>query len=331
MGKRRGRIRPIAVTALSSALLVAVSVVPSADAATTKTTTIKIIGVTSATEGLLTVAQQHGYFAKYHLAVKWTNAVSGPAVVTAVAAGKYDLGYTADTPPLSAFANGAPLHYVVGQDAVGKPGSNFLLFVKKGSSITDFKKLANKPVSVESNAPESMLSLAVLAAALKANPRAKPSNITIVPGASLSLTGQDISKGQVGAGVAFFPYAADMERQSSLVNLGDPLAYAFNYGAPEAMFFTSQSEWKSSGMGSALRNFAAAMTLAISYSNQPRHQKEMLTDGLKASGERLSDLHLIPYAPFNATITQKTLTPILEAMVKVGWLPKAPNLKAFFN
>lgn len=294
-------------------------------------TTLKIIGVSSTTEGLLTVAQKQGYLAAAGLKVQWTSAVSGAAVVTAVGAGQYDLGYTADTPPISAYANGAPLHYVVGQDTVGPAGSNYLAFVKHSSPITSWSNLATSAVNVETNAPHSMLSLAVEDSVYKAtNSMTDVNNITIVPGASLALTGEDVLTGAVNVGVMFFPYAADVQRTTDLRNLGDPLAYAFAQGTPEAMFFTSSSEWHGS-KGKELKAFAAAMSKAIAWSNKTSNHSTMLKLGLKATGESSADLPLIPWAPFNAKITAATLRPVVNAMVRVGWLGSAPNLNNFFN
>ncbi len=326
------KISALGLAAATGALAAAAIAVPITNAgASQKMTTLRIIGVSSTTEGLLSVAKNQGYFAAQHINVSWTSAVSGAAVVTAVAAGQYDLGYTADSPAIAAFANGAPLHYVVGQDTVGAAGSNFLAFTKHTSGITNWSNLATQAVSVETNAPHSMLSLAVEESVFKAtHSSADVNNITIIPGASLALTGEDVLTGAADVGVSFFPYAADIQRSTDLRNLGDPLAYAFSKGTPEAMFFSSASEYKGS-KSKAIQGFAKAMTQAIAWANQSAHHSTTLSLGLKATGESHADLALIPWAPFNAKITATTLHPVVQAMVNVGWLNSAPNLSSFFN
>lgn len=309
--------------------------------AATPTITLNITGVPSLTEGLITVARKMGYFAKYHIKVNWTDAQGGSAVVAALTGGSADLGYTADTPPLKALAGGAPLHFVVGQDTIGKAG-NLLAFTKASTGITSWANIgANSGVTLESNAPFSMGALALLAAAYKANP-SQMSNICggpcpngpVVNGAaSLNLMGEDALTGTASVVAAFYPQAAEIRDTTDLVNLGDPLAYVFPVGTPYAMFFTSSSLWTSGPKKAAIRNFANAMKLAIAYGN--KHLGQVYAYGAAATHTSVAlatNKSLTPQVPFNAKITAAMLSGVVTQMTNVGWVgPTSDQLAAFFR
>jgi ABC-type nitrate/sulfonate/bicarbonate transport system substrate-binding protein len=310
--------------------------------ATTPTVTLNITGVPSLTEGLITVARKMGYFAKYHIKVNWTDAQGGSAVVAAVVGGSADLGYTADTPPLKALAGGAPLHFVVGQDTIGRSG-NLVAFTKASTGITSWANIgANTGVTLESNAPFSMGALALLAAAYKANPSqmsnicggACPDGPVVNGAASLNLMGEDALTGVASVVAAFYPQAAEIKDTTSLVSLGDPLAYVFPVGTPYAMFFTSSSLWTHAGAKkAALRNFAAAMKMAITYGN--KHLAQVYAYGAAATHSPVAlatNASLTPRVPFNATITAASLANVVTQMANVGWsVPTADQLNAFFR
>jgi ABC-type nitrate/sulfonate/bicarbonate transport system substrate-binding protein len=309
--------------------------------ATTPTVTLNITGVPSLTEGLITIARNMGYFARYHIRVVWTDAQAGPAVVAAVTGGSADLGYTADTPPLKALAGGAPLHFVVGQDTIGRTG-NLVAFTKASTGITSWANIgANPGVTLESNAPFSMGALALLAAANKANPSqmtnicngACPDGPVVNGAASINLMGQDALTGVASVVAAFYPQAAEIKDTTSLVSLGDPLGYVFPVGTPYAMFFTSSSAWTTGPKKTALRNFAAAMRLAITYGNS--HLDRVYAYGATATHSPVSlatNATLTPRVPFNATITAASIAGVVTQMAAVGWsVPTAGQLAAFFR
>lgn|GEM_PF-1311122 len=310
--------------------------------ATTPTVTLNITGVPSLTEGLITIARNMGYFARYHIRVVWTDAQAGPAVVAAVTGGSADLGYTADTPPLKALAGGAPLHFVVGQDTIGRVG-NLVAFTKASTGITSWANIgANPGVTLESNAPFSMGALALLAAAYKADPSQMtnicggscPDGPVVTGAASLNLMGEDALTGTASVVAAFYPQAAEIKDTTSLVSLGDPLGYVFPVGTPYAMFFTSSSLWNHAGSKkTALRNFAAAMKLAIAYGN--RHLDKVYGYGATATHSPVSlatNATLTPRVPFNGTITAASIANVVTQMANVGWsVPTADQLNAFFR
>ena len=322
----------VAVASLALAALPAVSSSAATKSkAKVKTTTLNIGLVPGLGEGLLNIAKAEGYFAKYHIAVKTTPLDSGSAVVTGVVAGTYDLGYTAATPPLMAFANGANLHFVVGQDTVGKAGTNSAVFVPTSSKITSYAQLAGKTIA--SNAPYSFLSLAIEAAITKAsaaNGTTVSAPVATIAPTDFSLIGQETITGQVAAGLTIAPYTAEVAAAlPGLTNLGDPVAYAVPKGSPYALYFTSGPSW-TGAKATAIKNFALAMKLAIAYGN--KHLALVNKYGGQDTGEAATLAAQSPQVPFNAGgWNVSSLAPILNLMVQEKWLTSVPNVSAFFK
>jgi NitT/TauT family transport system substrate-binding protein len=296
-----------------------------------KTTTLHIGLVPGLGEGLLNIAKAEGYFAKYHLAVTTTPLDSGSAVVTGVVAGTYDLGYTAATPPLMALANGANLHFVVGQDTVGVAGTNSAVYVPASSKITSYAQLAGKTIA--SNAPYSFLSLAIEAAITKsaaANGTTLTTPVATIAPTDFSLIGQETITGQVAAGLTIAPYTAEVAAAlPGLTNLGDPVAYAVPKGSPYGLYFTSGTSW-TGARAKAIKNFALAMKLAIAYGN--KHLALVNKYGGKDTGESATLAAQSPRVPFNAgDWSTASLAPILNLMVQQKWITTVPNVSGFFK
>lgn len=299
--------------------------------AATPTVALKIGLVPGISEGLLNIAQKEGYFKQYHISVTSTPLDSGSAVVTGVVAGTYDLGYTAATPPLMALANGANLHFVVGQETVGKSGVNGAVWVTTASGITNFAGLAGKTIA--SNAPYSMLSLAVEAAISKAAAAAGQTLTapvaTIAP-SDFSLIGQETITGQVGAGLTIYPYTSEVKAAlPGLTNLGDPVGYVLPQGSPYALYFTSGNSW-TGAKAAAIKGFAKAMTEAITYGN--KHLALVNKYGGVDTGENATLAASTPQVPYNAKGWSATsLTPVINLMIQEKWITTAPNLTSFFS
>jgi len=294
-------------------------------AAAPKVTTLNVGIVPSLTWGLINIAQNQGYFKAAGVKVNVTPADSGAAVVTGVTAGTYDVGYTAMTPPLSAVANGAPLHFVVGQDTVGAAGTNGCLLVTKQSGITSIKQLAG--ATIASNAPRSFASLAALGAI--ANAGGDTSNVSISP-TDFNLMADELTTGAVQAASDIFPFCSEIQAAlpSSIVNLGDPEALTFPSGTPYAMFFTSQSSWDGAKKA-AIKGFAAAMTKAVTYGNA--HLSLVAKLGGIDNGEPAALAAATPMAKFRATVTAGSLRTVLYNMKRAGWITSAPDLTSFFS
>jgi len=318
-------------TVAAALALSALPAVSSSAAAKAKTTTLHIGLVPGLGEGLLNIAKAQGYFAKYHLAVTTTPLDSGSAVVTGVVAGTYDLGYTAATPPLMALANGANLHFVVGQETVGPTGTNSAVYVPTASKITSYAQLAGKTIA--SNAPYSFLSLAIEAAITKsaaANGTTLTAPVATIAPTDFSLIGQETITGQVAAGLTISPYTAEVKAAlPGLTNLGDPVAYAVPKGSPYALYFTSGSSWTGS-RAKAIKNFALAMKLAIAFGN--KHLALVNKYGGKDTGEAASLAAQSPRVPYNAGgWSTASLAPILNLMVQQKWITTVPNVSGFFK
>ena len=305
--------------------LAATAPVSSGAASAPKVTTLNVGIVPSLTWGLINVAQTQGYFKAVGVKVNVTPADSGAAVVTGVTAGTYDVGYTAMTPPLSAVANGAPLHFVVGQDTVGAAGTNGCLLVTKKSGITSAKQLAG--ATVASNAPHSFASLAALGAI--ANAGGDTSNVSISP-TDFNLMADELTTGAIQAASDIFPFCSEIQAAlpSSIINLGDPEAMTFPVGTPYAMFFTSQSSWDGAKKN-AIKGFASAMSKAVTYGNA--HLSLVAKLGGIDNGEPAALAAATPMAKFRATVTAGSLKTVLYNMKRFGWISAAPDLTSFFS
>lgn len=293
----------------------------SAPAATGEVQTLVLGAVPSLDLGVIDVAKQQGYLADAGIDVSIVPVDSGPNVVTGIVAGQYDIGSTAYAPPLLAVGEGAPLKVVLNSGAIGPDGTNSGLVVRSDSGITSWKDLAGKKIA--SNAPRSLLSLTVPAAI--AADGGDPSGIEIVP-LPFNQIGKAVNDGQVDAGVELDPFLTGaLAEYPDLKNLGDSIFEALPAGTPSGLFFTSNDT--ATNKATAIAGFKDALTKAYDYANA--HPDEVKAAGAALAGLTPEQAAKQPTTDFSAALTADQLTPLVDLMVKFGWLKSAPDLSSF--
>ena len=326
------RIRTIGATAaamLAGSVLVACSSSSSTPAtseasgaaATGDVQTLVLGAVPSLDLGVIDVAKQQGYLADAGIDVSIVPVDSGPNVVTGIVAGQYDIGSTAYAPPLLAVGEGAPLQVVLNSGAIGPDGTNSGLVVRSDSGIASWKDLAGKKVA--SNAPRSLLSLTVPAAV--AADGGDPSGIEIVP-LPFNQIGKAVNDGQVDAGVELDPFLTGaLAEYPDLKNLGDSIFEALPQGTPSGLYFTSNDT--ATNKATAIAGFKEALTKAYEYANT--HPDEVKAAGAELAGLTPEQAAEQPTTEFSAALTADQLEPLVDLMVKFGWLESAPDLTSF--
>lgn len=283
--------------------------------------TLTLGAVPSLDLGIIDVAKQQGFLADAGLDVSIVPVDSGPNVVTGIVAGQYDLGATAYAPPLLAVGEGAPLQVVVNTGTVGAEGTNSGTLVRKDSGITSWKDLAGKKIA--SNAPRSLLSLTVPAAV--AADGGDPSGIEIVP-LPFNQIAKAVNDGQVDAGVDLEPFlTAGLTEYADLTNLGDSISAALPAGSPSGLYFTSNDT--ASAKAAQISAFKDAIAKAYTYANA--HLDEVKAAGAPLAGLTAEQASALPLTPFTADVTVESLTPLVDLMVKFGWLKTEPDLSSF--
>lgn len=285
-------------------------------------TTLKVGAVPTVSIGVLEIGEQQGYFAKEGIKLDITPVDSGPQIITGLAAGQYDLAFTAYEPPLVAEAAGQKLKLVEPLAVQGKSGTNGVVLVKKSSGITGWKQLAGATLGV--NAVRSALVLDVQVAIGKAG--GDGSSITPVQ-LPFNEVGLEVNKGQIVAGAVLQPFeAAALKQYPGLKILGDPAAAAFALGTPDGGIFTTTKI--ASAEAKPLAQFKVAYRESVAYAK--KHLTETKALGIKFTGAPVAASNLIPMPPIPSTAsTVASFTPLVNAMVKYHWVTKRPDLAAF--
>jgi len=312
------------VAAVLAALSLTAVLAPVTHAVAAPATTQLILGAVPGLDlGLIELAKVRGSFAAAGLDIKIVPLDSGPNVVVGVVAGQYDLGYTAYAPPLLAYANGSPLRIVSGVGTVGKDGLNGGTLVRKDSGINSWKDLAGKKIA--SNAPRSLFSLTV-PAAIAAN-GGDASKIQIIP-LPFSEIPKAVADGRVDAGVALEPFLSKgLADYTTLRNLGDSTHAVLPEGSGSGVIFTSASTLASKG--EAIARFKKVFEQTVKYAN--KHLDAVKIAGAAPAGLNKTQALAIKTSPYDTNASPASLKALVDLMVKFNWVPKAPDLTAFFS
>ena len=113
---------------------------------------------------VLVLAKSRGQFQAVlpGMNVEWSEFVSGPPLLEALAAGAVDLGATGDSPPLFAQAAGAPLRYVAVQPLTGQSEA---ILISKISPIARVEDLSGRRVAFTKGSSSHLLVVKALAKA----------------------------------------------------------------------------------------------------------------------------------------------------------------------
>lgn len=279
---------------------------------------------TLSVDGTLALGEQRGFFKKEGLKLDITPVDSGPSIISGLAAGEYDLGFTAYAPVLLALEAGQKLQLVANGGNTGPAGTNGDIIVRKDSGITSYRQLSGKTLAV--NAARSQLVLEAQGAIAAAGGNGEKLTPVQLP---FNEVGAKVASGQVQAGAILQPFqSVALAKYSDLRSLGDPVTKFLKVGSPQGGLTTSAATAKSES--AMLKKFKAAWKLTVAYAN--RHLTEVRVLGAKAVDMTAALAAKIPMqslATTSAFPSAADFKPLINAMVKFKWLKAAPNLKDF--
>lgn len=322
------KLRRIPLALAAVAVLLAPAACSSDDAVGTPasggTLTVKIGAIPSIDYGVIKVGEAQGFFAKQGVRVEITSVDSGPSVVTGVVAGQYDVGWTGYAPVLLAVAAGnSDLKLISNVGLWGEKGNNGGIFVRKDSGITSFADLAGKKVAT--NAPRSVLTLTILAAAAKAG--GDPSKIELVT-LPFGQIAKAVADKQVDAGVTVAPYQSQGLKQfPDLTDLGDTPAEVLQPGSPSGVVFAKKSP--SGEKRIAVERFETAIREALVYANS--HPDEVKAAGAPLAGLSAADAAALPKVEYRSEVTAAQIAPLVALMKQYGWVKNDVDLVSFVD
>ncbi|CEH05031.1 ABC transporter substrate-binding protein [Propionibacterium freudenreichii] len=290
--------------------------------ASTQLQTVKIGAVPTLILGFLQVGEQQGYFAKQGLKLDITPADSGPNIISSLAAGQYDLAYTAYAPALVAVAGGQDLRLVDHLDNVSAAGHNAGLLVKSDSPITRWKDLEGKKIGA--NAPRSQLVLWIQAA-IKAD-GGDPGTLQIVP-LPLNQIADNVAQGKLDAGSVTEPYLTQAHNSPALRDLGDPATAGFSQGTPSGGVFTSEKTLQAKS--DVITKYRAAFAQTIDYANG--HVDEVRAQGAKLVGLSDAAAKTITIDPISTDVKAQDFGPFVKALTELGWTKTDVDIERFLS
>lgn len=295
-----------------------------APAAPVEMTKLSLGAVPTLDLGTIGVGNEQGIFERAGLEIEITFADGGPAVVTGVVSGQFDIGYTAWTPPLLAIAGAQPLRLVTGVAGIGPEGSNSLLLVRDDSGIESYADLTGKKVAT--NAPRSVLAL--LAVAATTADGGDGSTIEIVP-LPFGEIARAVAEGTVDAGVTVEPFiTAAAEEFPNVVAIGDPGLVVQQERDPSTLIFTS-ADTLNGDKAEAIARFKAAFAEAAAYANE--HPDDVRRLGAEITDVPEAAAAIMPVSPMVPEVDPARLQPLLDAMLKYAWIEAPIDLTEFLG
>ncbi|MEU4562909.1 ABC transporter substrate-binding protein [Actinoplanes sp. NPDC023936] len=286
------------------------------------TLTVTIGAVPSIDYGVIKVGEAQGFFAKHGVAVEVATVDSGPAVVTGVVAGQYDLGWTGYAPVLLAVAAGnTDLRLVSNIGLWGAKGDNGGILVRRDSGITSFAGLAGRKVAT--NAPRSVLTLTLQAAIAKAGGDPARTELVTLPFAQIA---KAVADKQVDAGVTVAPHQTKALQQfPQLTDLGDAPAAVLEPGSPSGAVFARKDP--GAAEQTAIDRFRTAIKEALVYADS--HPDEVTTAGAALAGLSPADAAALPKTDYRGDVTAAQIAPLAALMKQYGWITTDIDLASF--
>jgi NitT/TauT family transport system substrate-binding protein len=318
------RHTPLALAAVAALLAAAAcsSAGSAGTAASGGAVTVKVGAVPTIDYGVIKVGEAQGFFAKQGVNVEIANVDSGPNVVTGVVAGQYDVGWTGYAPVLLAVAAGnADLRLVSNIGLWGKKGDNGGTFVRKDSGITSFAGLAGKKVAT--NAPRSVLTLALQAAVAKGGGDSSEIELVTLPFGQIA---KAVADKQVDAGLTVAPYQSKGLKQfPDLTDLGDAPAEVLQPGSPSGVVFAKKD--LSGEQKTAIQKFQTAIKEALGYADS--HPDQVKAAGAALAGLSAADAAAVPTTHYRGEVTAAQIAPLVALMRQYGWLKNDVDLASF--
>lgn len=295
-----------------------------APAAPVEMTTLTLGAVPTLDLGTIGIGNEQGIFERAGLEIEITFADGGPAVVTGVVSGQFDIGYTAWTPPLLAIAGDQPLRLVTGVAGIGPEGSNSLLLVRDDSGIESYADLTGKKVAT--NAPRSVLALLAIAATTVDG--GDGTTIEIVP-LPFGEVARAVAEGAVDAGVTVEPFiTAASTEYPNVISIGDPSLVVQQERDPSTLIFTS-ADTLGGDKADAIARFKAAFAEAAAFADANPDDARRL--GAEITGVPEASAAIMPVSPMVTDVDPARLQPVLDAMLQYGWIEEPLDLTEFLG
>lgn len=243
-------------------------------------------------------------------------------MVTGVVSGQFDLAYAAYSPAFLAMVAGTDLRLVSGLSVYGPEGHNGATIVKKDSGIETWADIAGKKIATPS--PRSLSALTLQTAIAKdGGDTSTPVEIVPLPHAQVA---QALVDGQVDVADLVEPFATEaLEKFPELTDIGDSKAYVLGEGGPFTGFFTTAEV--ADAKAEAFDAFRTALDEAIEYGNA--NPEEVKRAGASQAGLSEEVALSLPDSNYDSTVTVDGLSPLVDAMVELGWIESAPDLATF--
>lgn len=272
--------------------------------------------------GLIYAPEVQDIFTDHDVSLEVTE-IGGNEAVDSVESKKFDLAYSSYVPPILGLDEGKGLRVISGLSNLGPAGNNGSTLVQKDSGIKTWADLADKTVATQS--ATSISSLALQAAIRKdGGDGAKPA--TLDPTPSGKIVAETVT-GNVSAGELVEPYvSAGMGNYpDQLVDIGDAKEYVLGEDTPLTAFFTTTETADSKT--AAFDAFRSALDEAVEFGNANPDAVKRGSAGQAGLSEEVA--LTLPDSVFASSATADELKPVVDLMLDMKWIAKAPDLGTF--
>jgi NitT/TauT family transport system substrate-binding protein len=268
------------------------------------------LGYTEAS-ALPVYAQQSGIFKKYGLDATVTTFNGGGAIISAIAGGSLDAGFSNITSAVSAIQRGIPIIVLHAANLTASGHADALLMKARGSKIKTGADLNGKVIAVTTLG--GTLQLGAEAWIDKNGGDSKTTHFVEIPTSNMPAA---LKQGRIDGAMISEPFlteqAADIE----------PIGDAFSAIAPEwiSAVFVASKAWVTANPEAA-RRFVAAMHETAKWANTHHAETAKILSPL--SGVPLATFNTMEHTTYTDQLTRALMQPGIDAAARYGAL-KAP-------
>ena len=279
-------------------------------------TTLTVGYVPSTLMTALFVGEQEGFFRGEGINLVLTSNDSGPALLSSVLQGSYQLAFTALFPALLAYGKGAPIQLVAAASLVGPGQADEAVVVRAGSAVKSLKDLTGKTVGT--NALTSAVTLGVQLGVDHTGGNSHSVHFIALPFAQEI---QEVQTGQIAAAGLIEPFS-NVAIGQGLRTVGNPIDAYLPAGTPYAVYLTSQTTMQRDG--AAIRRFTVALRHSQTYANaHPADVRAVEQTDLKIPS---ADLNGAPIPKQDSNLSRSLISQFADTMLHYGYLSKVPDI-----
>ena len=285
----------------------------------TKTDTLKFGYVPGFNTAVLHLGVERGTFAAHGIKLELSAIDAGPAVITSVINGAYDLASAAPFPLLIAYSKGAPLRAVTQYNGVEPNEGDSGALVAAGSRIKSYKDLNGK--NVATNALTSLTTLAIKAAVDSSGGDSSTLMVTALP---FLQANQAVKQSQADVSVVIEPFV-QLGLADGLVSIGDPIADYIPRHSSYGIVFASANTL--SAKAEVVGRFVAALNDVETYANA--HPDELVAAAVKYVKLDPQLAAKLPISKYNSKIDKGAMQKLADLMTKYHYLSEPVDLTLF--